>query len=53
MVDEEFLKKVTDIEWVETSTLNVSSKNWVPKGEIFIMSGKPLTLPKEKRDEED
>jgi hypothetical protein len=31
-------------EWVETRTLDVSSKAWEPKGEIFVMSGKPLKI---------
>ena len=31
-------------EWVETRTLDGSSKAWEPQGEIFVMSGKPLKI---------
>jgi hypothetical protein len=42
--DQDFLKKFTADEWVETRTLDVSSKTWVPQGKIFVSSGKPLKI---------
>lgn len=43
-VDNEFLKKLTGDEWVETRTLNVKSSGWVPQGVPFVASNKPLKI---------
>ena len=43
-IDNEFLKKFTGDEWVETRTLNVKSSGWVPQGVIYIASNKPLKI---------
>lgn len=49
-MDSEFLKKFTEGEWVESRTISSKSSDWVPQGEIFIASGKPLRIH-ETRDE--
>ena len=43
VVDQEFLKRFTGDEWVETKTYDKKSATWKPLGEVFVMSGK---LPK-------
>jgi len=43
-VDNEFLKKLTGDDWVETRTLNVKSAGWVPQGVPFIATNKPLKI---------
>lgn len=43
-IDNEFLKKFTGDEWVETRTLNVKSAGWVPQGVAFVASNKPLKI---------
>ena len=43
-IDNEFLKKLTGDEWVETRTLNVKSSGWVPQGVPFVASNKPLKI---------
>lgn len=43
-MDSDFLMKFTGDDWVETRTLDVSSKTWVPQGKIFVTSGKPLKI---------
>jgi phage/plasmid-associated DNA primase len=43
-VDNEFLKKFTGDDWVETRTLNVKSSGWVPQGVLFVASNKPLKI---------
>lgn len=43
-VDNEFLKKFTGDEWVETRTLNVKSAGWVPQGVPFVATNKPLKI---------
>ncbi|QFG12295.1 DNA helicase [Arthrobacter phage Racecar] len=43
-VDNEFLKKFTGDEWVETRTLNVKSSGWVPQGVLFVASNKALRI---------
>lgn len=42
--EDKFLRKLTEGDWEETRTLNVSSSEWVPKGKLFIASGQPLRL---------
>jgi phage/plasmid-associated DNA primase len=43
-IDNEFLKKFTGDDWVETRTLNVKSSGWVPQGVVYIASNKPLKI---------
>jgi phage/plasmid-associated DNA primase len=43
-IDNEFLKKYTGDDWVETRTLNVKSSGWVPQGVIFVASNKALKI---------
>jgi phage/plasmid-associated DNA primase len=43
-IDNEFLKKFTGDDWVETRTLNVKSSGWVPQGVAFVASNKPLKI---------
>lgn len=43
-VDNEFLKKLTGDEWVETKTCDKKSSEWKPQGKIIVMSGKPLRM---------
>jgi phage/plasmid-associated DNA primase len=43
-VDNEFFKKLTGDDWVETRTLNVKSAGWVPQGVPFVASNKPLKI---------
>ena len=43
-IDNEFLKKVTGDDWVETRTLNVKSSGWVPQCVIYVASNKPLKI---------
>lgn len=43
-IDNEFLKKFTGDDWVETRTLNVKSSGWVPQGVVFVASNKPLKI---------
>jgi phage/plasmid-associated DNA primase len=43
-IDNEFLKKYTGDDWVETRTLNVKSSGWVPQGVLFIASNKALKI---------
>src|SRR4030095_14363958 len=49
-MEEDKLKLVViDEEWTETRTLD-KAEPWIPQGEIFIMSGKPIDLSEiEKR----
>lgn len=42
-VDDDFLKKLTGDEWVETRTLNVKSTGWIPQCVTFIAAN---TVPK-------
>lgn len=43
-IDNEFLKKFTGDDWVETRTLNVKSSGWVPQGVVFVASNKALKI---------
>jgi len=43
-IDNEFVKKVTGDDWVETRTLNVKSSGWVPQCVIFVASNKALKI---------
>lgn len=43
-IDNEFVKKYTGDDWVETRTLNVKSSGWVPQGVIFVASNKALKI---------
>lgn len=43
-IDNEFLKKFTGDEWVETRTLNVKSSGWRPQGVPFIASNKAMKI---------
>jgi phage/plasmid-associated DNA primase len=43
-IDNEFVKKYTGDDWVETRTLNVKSAGWVPQGVIFVASNKALKI---------
>lgn len=43
-IDNEFLKKFTGDEWVETRTLNVKSSGWIPQGVVFVASNKALKI---------
>ena len=43
-IDNEFLKKLTGDEWVETRTLNVKSAGWVPQGVPFVATNKALKI---------
>jgi phage/plasmid-associated DNA primase len=43
-IDDDFLKKYTGDDWVETRTLNVKSSGWVPQGVIFIASNATLKI---------
>jgi phage/plasmid-associated DNA primase len=43
-IDNEFLKKFTGDDWVETRTLNVKSSGWVPQGVVYVASNKPLKI---------
>lgn len=43
-IDNEFFKKATGDDWVETRTLNVKSTGWVPQGVPFVASNKPLKI---------
>lgn len=43
-IDDDFLKKFTGDEWMETRTLNVKSTGWAPQGVIFIASNKTLKI---------
>lgn len=43
-IDNEFLKKLTGDEWVETRTLNVKSAGWIPQGVPFVATNKPLKI---------
>lgn len=47
--DNDFLKRFTGDEWVETQTLK-GPRKWEPQGEIFIMSGKPLKINDKDKD---
>lgn len=51
MIDNDFLHRLTGDVWVETRTLNKSSKTWEPQGEIFIGGSKPLKI-NEKSEEQ-
>lgn len=43
-IDDDFLKKYSGDEWVETRTLNVKSSGWVPQGVIFVASNATLKI---------
>jgi phage/plasmid-associated DNA primase len=43
-IDNEFLKKFTGDDWVETRTLHVKSTGWVPQGVVYVASNKPLKI---------
>lgn len=43
-IDDDFLKKYTGDDWVETRTLNVKSSGWTPQGVIFIASNATLKI---------
>lgn len=43
-IDDDFLKKYTGDDWVETRTLNVKSSGWTPQGVIFIASNHALKI---------
>lgn len=43
-IDNEFLKKFTGDEWVETRTLNVKSSGWRPQGVPFVASNKAMKI---------
>lgn len=43
-IDNEFLKKYTGDDWVETRTLNVKSSGWVPQGVAFVASNKAMKI---------
>jgi phage/plasmid-associated DNA primase len=43
-IDNEFLKKFTGDDWVETRTLNVKSSGWIPQGVVYVASNKPLKI---------
>lgn len=43
-IDNEFLKKLTGDEWVETRTLNVQSAGWIPQGVPFVATNKPMKI---------
>jgi phage/plasmid-associated DNA primase len=43
-IDNEFIKKLTGDEWVETRTLNVKSSGWVPQCVLFVASNKALRI---------
>ena len=45
MIDNDFLKRFTGDEWVETKTLNVKSKDWKPQGTVIVASGQKLKMP--------
>lgn len=51
MIDNDFIHRLTGDIWVETRTLNKSSKAWEPQGEIFIGGSKPLKI-NEKSEEQ-
>ena len=48
MGDEEFLQKLSEDGW--TATYNPNPHDWVPQGELYVTSGKPLDLRKEDND---
>lgn len=43
-IDDDFIKKVTGDEWVETRTLNVKSTGWVPQCVILVASNATLKI---------
>lgn len=43
-VDNEFVKKFSGDDWVETRTLNVKSSGWVPQGVIFAATNKVMKI---------
>lgn len=43
-IDDDFLKRFTGDDWVETRTLNVKSTGWVPQGVVFVASNKALKI---------
>lgn len=43
-IDNEFLKKLTGDDWVETRTLNVQSQGWIPQGVAFVATNKPMKI---------
>lgn len=43
-IDDDFLKKYSGDEWVETRTLNVKSTGWVPQGVVFVASNATLKI---------
>lgn len=43
-IDNEFLKKFTGDDWVETRTLHVGSQGWVPQGVAFVATNKPMKI---------
>lgn len=49
-IDNDFPKRFTGDEWVETRTLSTEEFKWTPQGEIFIMSGKPLKINEKDKD---
>lgn len=48
--DSSFMKKITGDVWAETRTLDVSSKSWVPQGQIFIGGSKPLKINEKSKE---
>lgn len=48
--DQDYLKRFTGDEWVETKTYNSRAEAWKPQAELYIMSGKPLKI--NEKDEE-
>lgn len=43
-IDDDFLKRFTGDEWVETRTLHIKSSGWVPQGALFVSSNKTLRI---------
>lgn len=43
-IDDDFLKKFSGDEWVETRNLREKSSGWRPQGVVFIASNKPLRI---------
>lgn len=43
-IDDDFLKKFTGDEWIETRTLHTKSSGWAPQGAIFVSSNQTLRI---------
>lgn len=43
-IDDDFLKRYTGDEWVETRTLHAKSSGWAPQGVIFVSSNSTLKI---------